>query len=83
MVTGILLLHVPAGITATILLKKAFKMESTTEPNTATGPRPSVPHPPLINEPEEMWMTGNLVLKIQKVWAEKEEWGSSSPREQL
>lgn len=79
MVTGILLLHVPAGITETFLLEKAFKTESPSKPNTATKPCPSVPHPPIINDPEEMWMTGNSMIKTQKVWAEKaewEEWGS-------
>lgn len=38
------------------------------------------------NDPKEIWMTGNLVMKIQKVWAEKaewREWGSSSPCETL
>lgn len=78
MVTGILLLHVPAGITETFLLEKAFKVESTRKPNTATKSCPFVPHPPLINDPEEIWMTGNSVMKMKKLWAVKEEWGSSS-----
>lgn len=58
MVTGILLLHVPAGIIETFLLEKAFKIESTSKPNTpkpTTKPCPSVPHPPPYK-----WPQGNL-----------------------
>lgn len=56
MVTGILLLHVPAGIIETFLLEKAFKIESTNKPNTAkptTKPCPSVPHPPIQMTPRK------------------------------